>query len=292
MAAFLSELRETFQAHNEPGQVLESLKESNIDSVMGVPIGPLEKKIELHPAIMGPSHQVSEETMMMHLRVVFETPVQDVLEIERYPQMVPQIQFLGYTHDLWIPCAVCQQPLHLESLLEKLGKVEMFKMRNDFVKRLKRHLYMVGTGGTDCVFCVNPQFIDGVGLPMSGDLRDFPDYRDNFANVRQCQTCSKIWCHDCHGEYFDEGSKDDEVPHSGRTCDVLRAIRAGDDPSEAYLRQLCVACPSCNVLFQKAPGGCNNIKCRQCRARFCFRCLTVNAGWGHECVAKENYVAI
>ena len=218
-------------------------------------------------------HFISQDTFLTYLNVLVETPAQGVFSggVERSVEAKRMCQLHG---DYVVACPVidgdhqCCRAISLLSLSiqcsdEVLDRVlDKVKQFDDRVKRWKM---LEDVGGVDCPLCIDPAWDQGIGMGLSHELSEFEDYKNNFENIRQCQTCSSIWCVVCGIEYG-------QMIHEERNCEMVRRIMSGEDPNIWTIDRTCVKCPQCQVNIEKN-GGCNHMTCTQCQRHFCYLCL-------------------
>lgn len=105
----------------------------------------------------------------------------------------------------------------------------------------------------DCVWCPRP----GCGMAMianGGLMMVCPSEKCNFSF---CRSCQESW-------------------HADSTCDQYKQWKIengqADVRYEKWARKNTKACPQCQKPIQKN-GGCNHMRCSQCRFDFCWKCL-------------------
>jgi hypothetical protein len=85
----------------------------------------------------------------------------------------------------------------------------------------------------------------------------------------ECHDCDKKFCHDCHDEYFGEGTHECGIDHI--LYELNGAIESDPDDEQHEIKR----CPNCQILNHKYKG-CDAVKCPYCRYRYCWNCLTLN----------------
>ena len=97
-----------------------------------------------------------------------------------------------------------------------------------------------------------------------------------------CGMCSTSFCFGCSGE-----------PHSPVSCEVRNKYRSTVDRIEKHedsVENKTIACPTCGIGITKN-GGCMHMTCSQCRAEFCWICLSLN--WqDHVCNVFDSLTGV
>ncbi len=138
----------------------------------------------------------------------------------------------------------------------------------------------------DCPLCHVENHAEGLCQPILNSDRHHNRYKldrgngmffDSWHLARQCLSCQRVHCMTCQGEYHDDETPDPQLEqahvesHNGITCEMYRALKRGEDPSEILIRDSTRDCPVCGAGIWK-DGGCNHVSCR-CGAHICWICL-------------------
>lgn len=147
---------------------------------------------------------------------------------------------------------------NIEVKLNKEQKQDIINKIND-----KRNLrkYWLERGHADCVNCINSEHL-AVPVNDSNILQIYTKY-SNTQKVVYCSKCSTYFCKDCKNIYYQDNIKG---IHFNKNC-----IHVG------------LKCPQCKIPIEK-DGGCNHMKCSQCRSDFCYLCLRLYRNGNKQCV--------
>ncbi|KAI3389296.1 hypothetical protein SNEBB_003217 [Seison nebaliae] len=94
-----------------------------------------------------------------------------------------------------------------------------------------------------------------------------PNYfevEESLSKSINCTLCKKNFCFKCGEEY-----------HLPATCNKLKKwndLFHTDQQTQSFLQIKTKRCPSCQTNIEKN-GGCNHIRCSQCKTEFCWTCL-------------------
>jgi len=177
----------------------------------------------------------------------------------------------------------CQSEISAKNLLETIGhflndkkqdlvgltanKERFHKLQRVFnakIDSLNRKSYMKHNNMSDCLVCVNPTKLGGMGkcISINYDSISIPDSASKVdpQNLFQCCTCKVIYCTKCKVVFGR-----DRI-HDYRACSEV-------PKSDAKI------CPSCSVAIEKIEG-CNKITCT-CGAYFCYTCGADISGVGY-----------
>lgn len=253
--------------------------EAPIDLVTGMQIESDEKIIIMHR-----DHYVGLSTCRSYLDHLLGQAAENVTidyqtfgmgtVMEKYGNNNGMLYFV-WSRRLYAACPgemgnPCSEKIRVKNLIKKLpkGLQKRYKQKlGVLLKRLKRRsLKKIGLG-EDCPNCIDADYYRGIGYPLSRILMEFRDYQDNFDKIRQCESCSHIWCKDCKHSYHGD--------HEGKLCWELEE-RAGaeEQANREMITRSCFNCPECGVNIEKN-GGCNHMTCQHCRAEFCYLCMTI-----------------
>lgn len=242
------------------------------DGVLQVPI--VGERVELHS-----EEYVCLETAINYVESMVETFTlkNDVL-IGKCPCAIKEEDtFLEKTctKEVDIQKVLKQIPAFTRSILQK--KIASRKERS-----ARKELLNAISGAVDCIFCVDPVYDSGIGTPLELLVKDKKTlrkriFRKNYQNCKQCNTCGKIWCHLCKTEYLTE-----ENAHDYLTCDDVKRVKGGEDPSAVLVKSTSKVCPGCHADVHRTKG-CNHMTCR-CGTEFCYKC-----GSGYEINEGDYY---
>lgn len=150
------------------------------------------------------------------------------------------------------------------------------KIENKFERLLREHFRKLNPKTVDCIskHCY-AHGVSGIGFQIPKELHRHREFKDNdLKNIYQCQTCGITWCIKCGCQYFTETMPEDEqkLSHDGHSCEIMKQLKMGIDPSIKMLEENSRKCPNCGVHIH-VYSGCNRIKCSKCGTNFCWICL-------------------
>ncbi len=163
---------------------------------------------------------------------------------------------------LTCPCQECSERLALDDL-RKIGGVDYLPIwqrafLQSFVERSRKRLRFCP--GPDCtMIAVAPQLASASAVSRA------------IASVK-CSQCKTQFCLSCG-----------EPPHIPARCQDMIKFHRMYSSTTFWMQKNTKPCPGCNANVNK-DGGCNAMICTQCRASFCWLCLSlVDAHFPHTC---------
>ncbi len=182
-------------------------------------------------------------------------------------------RIIGYTD------IICQGRIYLIDLINRLtnDKKELLEFHNKIYWNVRRNSFLNTFNLKDCIFCVNPLKLNSIGYKL--DINKIPLNKHkyfqkiNIDNIYRCNTCTRLWCDTCKGEFV--------LKFDINTHDELSCNQYLNKNKEDIIPIGVIKCSFCKILITKYEG-CNHLVCLLCKHETCYHCSSNITGIGYQ----------